>query len=145
MLLVLLTLILSSTANAIEVVLPAYTYENPIQACLENAAEKFNVPLSLLYRIARVESDFNPYALHPNRDGTLDVGLLQINSRNIKRFGYTVKEVYENPCLGIELGARYLRECIDRYGLNKKGIGCYHSRTPSLSRKYASKILAGSE
>ena len=54
--------------------------------CWDKAARYYHVDPYLLYAIANVESGMNPYAVGQNRDGTRDVGLMQINSSHLPRW-----------------------------------------------------------
>ena len=51
-----------------------------IQYCITQASEYYQVNPLILWGIARVESNFNPYALNRNSNGSYDVGIMQINS-----------------------------------------------------------------
>ena len=55
-------------------------------ACWDEAAKGYGVNPWLLYGIAQVESSLDPHALnlrHLQRTGSYDIGLMQINSRNL--------------------------------------------------------------
>ena len=83
----------------------------PYQSCFEIAASLHAVPLDVLLAVAATESNWNPDARsHANAHG-----IMQIQWPGTARhLGVDrVSELY-NPCLNIELGARYLRELIDR-------------------------------
>jgi membrane-bound lytic murein transglycosylase MltF len=85
----------------------------PYQACFEVAAKLHQVPLDLLLAVAATESAWNPDARsHANAHG-----IMQIQWPGTARhLGVTrVAELY-NPCLNIELGARYLAELLDMHG-----------------------------
>lgn len=45
---------------------------------------------------------------------SVDLGLSQINSRNLPKLGYTIREVLESPCKNIAAGAAILTTCYDR-------------------------------
>jgi soluble lytic murein transglycosylase-like protein len=85
----------------------------PYQSCFEIASHLHDVPLDVLLAMAATESAWNPDARsHANAHG-----IMQIQWPGTARhLGITrVSELY-NPCLNIELGARYLRELLDRNG-----------------------------
>lgn len=89
--------------------LEASTY--PYQSCFEIASRMHDVPLDVLLAVAAAESAWDPDARsHANAHG-----IMQIQWPGTARhLGVTrVSELY-NPCLNIELGARYLRELLDR-------------------------------
>jgi len=84
----------------------------PYQACFEVAARLHRVPLDLLLAVAATESAWDPDARsHANAHG-----IMQIQWPGTARhLGVErVAELY-NPCLNIELGARYLDELMTRY------------------------------
>jgi soluble lytic murein transglycosylase-like protein len=83
----------------------------PYQSCFEVASRLHDVPLDVLLAVAAAESAWNPDARsHANAHG-----IMQIQWPGTARhLGVTrLSELY-NPCLNIELGARYLRELLDR-------------------------------
>lgn len=83
----------------------------PYQGCFEVASRLHDVPLDVLLAVAAAESAWDPDARsHANAHG-----IMQIQWPGTARhLGVTrVSELY-NPCLNIELGARYLRELLDR-------------------------------
>lgn len=87
------------------------TSDYPWQSCFEVASKLHDVPLELLLAVAATESNWDPDAVsHANAHG-----LMQIQwPGTAHHLGVTrLSELY-NPCLNIELGARYLRELLDR-------------------------------
>ncbi len=85
----------------------------PYQSCFEIASRMHDMPLDVLLAVAAAESAWDPDARsHANAHG-----IMQIQWPGTARhLGVTrVSELY-NPCLNIELGARYLRELLDRNG-----------------------------
>ncbi|UCD78130.1 MAG: lytic transglycosylase domain-containing protein [Desulfobacterales bacterium] len=87
----------------------------PYGHCFKSAAEKYDLPLSLLLAVARGESNFNPQAKSDRNCH----GLMQIQwPGTAKHLGIRrLKSLYE-PCTNIRAGARYLRELMDRYNQN---------------------------
>jgi hypothetical protein len=83
----------------------------PYHGCFEAASRLHDVPLDLLLAVAAAESNWNPDA----RSSANAHGIMQIQwPGTAKHLGVTrVSELY-NPCLNIELGARYLNELIER-------------------------------
>lgn len=83
--------------------------------------------------IIRVESGFNEFAINPNQSSlripsasskseailisrglvekglSPDLGLMQINYKNLKRYSFTLEESFE-PCANIRLGSKILKE-----------------------------------
>ena len=56
-------------------------------ACFEEAGRRHGIPPSLLKAISAVESNANPAARHRNRDGSEDLGHMQINSSWLRKLG----------------------------------------------------------
>ena len=48
-------------------------------ACFEQAAQRYQVPVELLKAISTVESNGNPNAVNKNKNGSVDIGHMQIN------------------------------------------------------------------
>jgi soluble lytic murein transglycosylase-like protein len=90
--------------------LPAVGF--PYDRCFRSAAQKYDLPLTLLLAVARGESNFNPRAMSDRNCH----GLMQIQWPGTARhLGiYRLEALYE-PCTNIRAGARYLRELLDRY------------------------------
>ena len=111
-----------------------------LAACLEYSTDH-----SLIRAIAKQESNGAPYSFYINkwesdqfRDLTLDeavlvaeklvdegytvdVGLMGINSRNVERFGLSIREAFD-PCTNINLGEQILFENIN-HALSKGHTG----------------------
>jgi len=99
--------------------------------CFVSASQHYRVNPYLLYAIAKVESGLNPHAINRNKNGTIDRGIMQINSswdRYLMRYGIDPRHVWE-PCYNIHLGAMVLRHCMDRYGNSWKAVDCYNKGT----------------
>lgn len=48
--------------------------------CFQEAGQRYAVSPWLLWAIAKAESNLDPSSINRNRNGTVDVGLMQINS-----------------------------------------------------------------
>ncbi len=113
-------------------------------SCWHEAAQRYDLPPSLLYAIAHVESGNRTNAINRNPDGSYDLGVMQINSRHLKwlsKHGITAKDLLENPCLNVQVGAYILRESIDRYGWTWRGIGAYNAKSDHKRMAYARKVI----
>ena len=114
----------------------------PARACWDEAANRYAVSSALLYAIARVESGLNPTAVAWNRNGTRDIGLMQINSTwlpTLARYGVTERDLLE-PCTSIHIGAWILAGNIARLGYTWEAVGAYNAANPSLRRAYVRKV-----
>jgi hypothetical protein len=87
----------------------------PAHACWQDAARRYGVDAQLLYAIAQHESNLNPHAInrsHAARTGSIDIGLMQINSRwlpLLARHGLREADLLE-PCLNLQVGAWILAQ-----------------------------------
>ena len=84
----------------------------PYEHCFRQAAQKYDVPLTLLLALARGESDFNPRA----KSSASCYGIMQIQwPGTAGDLGFnSIKELYD-PCKNIRAGARYIKMLMDRY------------------------------
>jgi soluble lytic murein transglycosylase-like protein len=76
---------------------------------IASAADRNALDRALLAAVAKVESNFNPYAVSPRGA----CGILQLMPATVKRFG--VKNVFD-ATQNIDAGARYLRWLLDHFG-----------------------------
>lgn len=80
--------------------------------------------------IGLTESGLNTNARNSNKDGSYDVGLMQINSRHFSRlatYGITEKKLLKEPCTSVMVGAWILAEFIQRMGYNWNAVGAYNA------------------
>ena len=108
----------------------------PYQGCFEIASKMHGVPLDLLLAVAATESNWDPDA----RSNKNSHGIMQIQWPGTAQHlgARRVAELY-NPCLNIELGARYLKELLERFDeAEDRAIAAYNygpgriAREPSL-------------
>jgi Soluble lytic murein transglycosylase and related regulatory proteins (some contain LysM/invasin domains) len=98
------------------------------QQCVEEASRMYGINPLIVYAIIKTESGFNPHAVNKNRNGTYDIGLMQVNSSwlpFLSRYGYTVNHLFD-PCINAKVGTWILAKCINKFGLNWKAIDCYN-------------------
>jgi len=107
--------------------------------CFQEAGQRYAVSPHLLWAIAKAESSLNPSAIHHNRNGTVDVGLMQINSIWAEKLGKTWDHL-NDPCTNLMAGAWILSQCVRHFGYTWQAVGCYHSRTPTRRDAYAARI-----
>lgn len=119
----------------------------PAQAfCFARAAQYYGVNEALLRAIAKVESNNQPQARNTNTDGSVDVGLMQINSRHfpvLARYHITPQALME-PCLNVQVGAWLLAQAIGVHGATWRAIGAYNAggspAREALREKYVAKV-----
>lgn len=112
------------------------------RACWEEAGARYGVNPYLLYAIARTESGLNPIATNRNRDGSYDVGLMQINSRwfpVLRRHGISESSLLD-ACTSIHVGAWILAQNMQRLGYSWSAVGAYNASSPDRRLKYALKV-----
>ncbi|MCD3105192.1 type III secretion system invasion protein IagB, partial [Salmonella enterica subsp. enterica serovar Enteritidis] len=87
--------------------------------CWLQAEKMFNIESELLYAIAQQESAMKPGAIGHNRDGSTDLGLMQINSfhmKRLKKMGISEKQLLQDPCISVIVGASILSDMMKIYG-----------------------------
>ncbi|OXI48711.1 transglycosylase SLT domain-containing protein [Burkholderia aenigmatica] len=110
--------------------------------CLDDAAAFQHVSVSLMRGIAQVESGMNPNALNTNTNGTVDIGLMQINSTwlpTLAREGITRESLFD-ACTNAYVGAWILSQNIRQLGPNWNAIGAYNAASPDKRLAYARKV-----
>ena len=111
-------------------------------ACWHEAAVRYQVNSDLLQAIARTESAMNPGAVGRNRNGSRDIGLMQINSAwlpTLATHGITERDLFE-PCTNIHVGAWVLAGNVSRLGYTWEAVGAYNAASPTLRRAYVDKV-----
>lgn len=102
----------------------AQAEQYPFSGCFDIASRAHNIELDLLLAVAWVESRWDPDA----RSSANAHGLMQIRWPVTARHLGTrrVAELY-NPCLNINMGARYLQELLQKYQQNTRlALAAYH-------------------
>lgn len=111
-------------------------------ACWEEAGAKYGVNPHLLYAIAKTESSMNPNAINRNKNGSYDIGLMQINSSwfpTLRKHGFDEQHLLD-PCVSIHVGAWVLAQNMRRLGNSWEAVGAYNSSKPDIRLKYAQKV-----
>ena len=111
-------------------------------ACFEQAAHRYQVPVEILKAISTVESNGNPNAVNTNKNGSVDIGHMQINDwwlPKLEPYGIT-KEKLKDPCINTNVGAWILAQSIATHGFTWKAIGAYNASTGYKRLIYARKV-----
>ena len=122
---------------------------NAIDACLAAAERRHGLQPGIASAIAQVESGLNPRAVNDaNRNGTQDVGLMQINSVHLPRlradYGIEREKLF-NPCVNAFAGAQVLAQALERTGgALKPALSIYNTGRPdsTVGAAYAQRVLA---
>ena len=112
-------------------------------SCFELAARTYGVPMVLLQAIAQQESGGRATAIHVNRNGSRDIGLMQINSgwlHTLARHGIAERDLYD-PCVNALVGAWVLANNFARLGYTTQGLGAYNAASPDKRERYAAQVL----
>lgn len=125
--------------------------------CLE-----LGIPCPVAMAIARVESGLHPWSLNIagqsfrfkskaealakartafSAGGSLDVGLMQVNSWWLKRYEIPLEAALD-PLGNIYLGGWILKPEISRHKDLRAAVGAYHSPNPDKARRYANVVMA---
>jgi len=116
------------------------------QVILQNT-DVYDVSAALAFALCWEESRFNPRAVSkPNRDGSIDRGLFQLNNRSFPDLDmYAFFNVQHNARYGIS----HLKYCLDFGGSEVSALAMYNAGAgrvastgaPSVTLNYISRIL----
>lgn len=119
-----------------------------VASCWETAGARHGVHPWLLAAIAKVESGFDPRAVnatHAARTGSVDLGLMQINSSwlpVLARHGIT-REALLDACTSIAVGAWILADLFARHGVTWEAVGAYNAACVRIERAECTARRAG--
>jgi soluble lytic murein transglycosylase-like protein len=123
--------------NALEPTDPA------LNKCVTAASGYHQVNPNVLKAILIVESNLDIQAMSVNKNGTVDVGIAQINSVHfpeLSKFGITPKHLM-NACVSTYVAAWHLKKQIASYGNTWYAVGAYHSTNQPHNRRYAQRVF----
>ena len=121
---------------------PPQALQSP-ERCIPAAAQHHRIDPRLLRAVLKVESDLRPWAFGRNTNGTVDMGMAQINSIHLPelaRHGIQSQHLFD-PCVASYVAAWLLRKNIDRHGLTWHGVAAYHSLTPEHNLRYQGLLM----
>lgn len=111
-------------------------------SCWEQAAQRHQVNPHLLVAIAEVESGLRARAIGRNTNGSIDIGLMQINTLwlpELGRYGVSAKDLLD-PCVSVHVGAWVLAQKMRRHGNTWTAVGAYNAGSDGLRERYARKV-----
>lgn len=99
--------------------------------CFDMAGRDYKIDPDLLRAISWRETNFNQNAINTkNHDGSIDIGIMQINSNNIDKFiiyGINQDNMKNDACLNIYTGAYILALSFKRWGVTWEAVGAYNA------------------
>ncbi len=110
--------------------------------CIVAASNKYHVPAVVVVAVLKTENGRNGNA-KLNKNGTLDYGPMQINSRwlsQIHKYGYSAQDLQYNPCLNVDVGTWILAQEISHNKNLWQGIGNYHSHSYGENLLYQYRV-----
>ena len=131
---IILFVVAASTAQAKQ--------QRTMMDCFNEAGSSYKVPPMLLQAIAWVESRYDKNAKNENTNGSIDMGVMQINSlwlEPLSQYGIEQKHLY-NACFNINVAAWILRQQINEVGYNWQAVAQYHSHDAERGDNYARKV-----
>lgn len=112
------------------------------QQCLVSAAQRYHLPAPILQAVVLTEGGWKGLKKR-NSNGSYDLGPAQINTihlRELAQYGVSERQLMNDVCVNLHVAAYRLRFEINRVGDLWRGVGNYHSRTPSLSAAYRERV-----
>lgn len=123
---------------------PDLPVDYPQHQCIKKAAIDNRLPEEILWAIRLAEGGTKG-VVRQNKDGSVDVGVMQINSVHFdyfeQKYGVKPSWLTHHQCISILAGGYRLAKEIKRHGDFWRGVGDYNSRTPSLNLKYRERVL----
>lgn len=113
-----------------------------LSACFDEASRRYRIHPDLLRAISKVESSGNANAMNRNRNGSRDIGHMQINSTwlpTLKQYGISERSLFD-PCINTFVGAWVLANNFKDLGYNWVAIGAYNAKSKDKRIRYARKV-----
>lgn len=132
---------LASTAGSSQTASPAALPAQLTEPapCVADAARYHGVNPWVLRAILKVESNFDARAVNRNANGSIDVGMAQINSihfTELGRWGVLPANLMDG-CVATYVAAWHLARQIRTHGNSWFGVASYHSTSPCQNARYA--------
>lgn len=124
--------------------------EQIVAACILIAAQAYSVPPIVLSGIYQVEQGRVGQEVGPNKNGSYDLGPMQINTiwlpELADHWGVSKDKarqmVRDDACTNIGVSAWILRQHINDTGDLQQAVAWYHSRTHRIGRKYKNRVFS---
>ena len=110
--------------------------------CINQAAIHYLVPAKVIISVLKTEGG-KPGCAKKNKNGTEDLGPMQINTIWLKRvepYGYNKEKIQYDPCINVMVGTWILSQEIAQGDSYWKGVSGYHSHTRYFRQHYQQKI-----
>lgn len=126
---------------------------NKYKATLIAICEKYQVPASILAGVIFAESNWSPNIINKNKNGTIDIGLAQLNSRYLHEFAMKdnngIKINPNDPLVSLSVAASYLSRLYKMHGTWQLAVAAYNcgpgnvarGTIPASTTKYVEKIM----
>ncbi|KAK6031665.1 transglycosylase SLT domain protein [Ostertagia ostertagi] len=108
------------------------------ERCIVPASTFHGVNPWLLRAVLQVESGLKPDAIGKNSNGTIDIGIGQMNSMHLpelKKYGIEAAHLTD-ACVATYVAAWHLKKLVTQYGNTWEAVARYHSATPVLNQRY---------
>lgn len=125
----------------------------PFLACMAGVAAFYHLPPRVLPAIQAVEGG-RPGLVHLNRDGSQDLGVMQVNTRWVQPLAHqtgvsaqeTRQRLLTDPCFNIAVSGAIVRIYLKQAdGDLLRAIGYYHSHTTPLAERYQTAVIAAAK
>jgi soluble lytic murein transglycosylase-like protein len=110
--------------------------------CFNEAASYQGVNAGILRAISIKENRRCDATISKNKNGSIDVGCMQINSIHfptLNKYGVQKDDLLDQ-CKNIFVGAWHYKRMVVKYGNTWTAVGAYHSETPRLRDAYAADV-----
>ena len=121
----------------------------PFLACMASVAAVYHLPPRVLPAIQAVEGG-RPGLVHPNTDGSQDLGVMQVNTRWVQPLAWqtgvapaaAAQRLLFDGCYNIAVAGAIMRIYLNEARGNLLlAVGYYHSHTPGLAQAYELRVL----
>lgn len=117
--------------------------------CVPEIAAYYDVPPAIIAAVQKVESSTRGQdvgKVGPNRNGTYDLGAMQINTwwlDKVNQWGIDEQELLENECTNFAVGTWILHQNLVQYGDLKAALSAYNTGRPDSESglQYANRVF----